>query len=143
MAKINLLVAVALFMLRGCVPVERYVFKKLSPRGAAKFAAKLANRECEELYKRKPFSPKSYKAIFRENRWHWGKFDPAGIHGYSAEVSFKKDGSDPRVDVFFSSDSLEPPTPDDIPKDELRELMPLLEKRERVLPPPEIFDPEN
>lgn len=131
MAGIKMIVAMVLLMVRGCIPLEHFARKEISPEEATEIAARLANDECEKHYKRRPFSPENYKAVFRDNRWHWGKFDPAGVHGYSAEVAFKKDGSDPKVEVFFSSDSLAPT----FPKEERRE-------KEKPMFPPEILDPK-
>lgn len=142
MARVKIIAAIALFTLRGCVPVERFIFRELSPEGAANFAANLANEECQKLCKRRPFSPGSYRATFRDNRWYWGKFDPAGVHGYSAEVSFRKDGGAAKVEVFFSSDKLEPFPPEDMRKGGPREPTPFLEEKERLIFPPEIIAPE-
>ncbi|MDD2889802.1 MAG: ABC transporter substrate-binding protein [bacterium] len=71
-----------------------------------KLAADLANQECEKIYGTHPFLPEHYKAEFSGERWEWGHIDAAGIKGYSAEVSFKKDGTDKKVQVFFSTDRL-------------------------------------
>ena len=81
---------------------------RLSPTDAAQLAAKLANDECERLYKRRPFEAGQYPAILRGGEYHWGVMDPGARGGYSAEVSFRQDGSRPSVQVYFSTDKLSP-----------------------------------
>jgi iron complex transport system substrate-binding protein len=76
----------------------------LNEKTVCKLASDLANQECERIYGSCPFLPEHYKAEFSGERWQWGHMDPAGIKGYSAEVSFKKDGTDKKVQVFFSTD---------------------------------------
>jgi hypothetical protein len=78
----------------------------LSPEDAAVLAAKLANKECEHRYKREPFKAGQHKAILKDGFYHWGKLDVGGIGGFSAVVSFRQDGNEPHVEVYFSSDSL-------------------------------------
>ncbi len=126
MARIRSIFFVALYILRGCAPSEKCVPSELNAEKAIKLASKLGNEECEKMYNRRPFSPDSYKATFEKGRWRWGHFDPAGIHGYSAEVSFAKNGASPKVEVFFSSDRLDP----------IREQL-----REESLFPRELIDP--
>lgn len=74
---------------------------------AAKHAAKLANEKCQEAFGESPFKPESYKAELVDLKWHWGKIEPFGIHGYSAKVEFYKDGSGKNVEVAFSTDALD------------------------------------
>lgn len=74
---------------------------------AAKHAAKLANEKCQKDFGYSPFKPESYKAEFIDSKWHWGKFDPKGIHGYSAKVEFCEDGSDENVRVVFHTDAID------------------------------------
>jgi hypothetical protein len=83
------------YELRGVLPATQ----------AATLAAKLANDECERLYKRRPFVPEQYEARFAEGIYHWGHLDVGAPAGLSAEVWFKPDGSDPHVNVWFSTDS--------------------------------------
>jgi len=71
---------------------------------AAALASRLANDKCKEIYKREPFDPELYRARFLEGRWNWGEYDPAGPEGFSAEVSFARDGSDAQVQIHFSTD---------------------------------------
>jgi hypothetical protein len=80
----------------------------LSAEQAATLAAKLANDECERLYKRRPFVPEQYEAGFAEGLYHWGHLDVGAPAGLSAEVWFKPDGSDPHVNVWFSTDAVQP-----------------------------------
>ncbi len=81
---------------------------QLSSTDAAQLAAKLANGECERLFKRRPFEAGQYPAILRDGEYHWGVMDPGARGGYSAEVSFRPDGSQPSVQVYFSTDKLSP-----------------------------------
>ncbi|MDD5528830.1 MAG: ABC transporter substrate-binding protein [bacterium] len=78
----------------------------LNEKTACQLATDLANQECERIYGTRPFLSEHYKATFFGERWQWGQMDAAGIKGYSAEVSFKKDGTDKKVQVFFSTDRL-------------------------------------
>ena len=74
---------------------------------AAKHAAKLANEKCQKDFSYPPFKPESYKAELVDSKWHWGKIEPIGIHGYSAKVEFCKDGSDENVIVVYHTDVLD------------------------------------
>jgi hypothetical protein len=80
----------------------------LSSNDAAQLAAKLANDECERLYKRRPFTASQYGAVLRDAEYHWGGLDEGGPGGYSAHVTFAQDGSKPKVEVYFSTDRLDP-----------------------------------
>lgn len=84
----------------------------LSQPEAADLAAYLANASCELHFGKKPFLPSHWTAELTDGRWHWGHWDPAGVGGYSAIVSFDADGGHPESEVFFSSDrdtSIGPP----------------------------------
>jgi hypothetical protein len=72
---------------------------------AAKLAARLANDECEARYRRRPFKPAQHSAVLQEAIYRWGGLDVAGPGGFSALVTFQQDGSDPHVEVYFSSDA--------------------------------------
>jgi len=74
---------------------------------AAKHAAKLANEKCQKEFGYSPFTPETYKAEFVNSKWHWGKIEPVGVHGYSAKVEFNKDGSDETIRVVFHVDKLD------------------------------------
>jgi hypothetical protein len=78
--------------------------KALTPNAAAVLAAKLANDECERLHKKRPFKPEQYAAIREDDRYRWGRLDPGGPSGLSAAVTFRADGSEPEVQVYFSTD---------------------------------------
>ncbi len=80
----------------------------LSSNDAAQLAAKLANDECERLYKRRPFTANLYPAVLQDAEYHWGRLDEGGPGGYSAQVTFAQDGSKPKVEVYFSTDRLDP-----------------------------------
>jgi hypothetical protein len=43
-----------------------------------------------------------------DGRWEWGRYDPAGPAGFSAEVSFDKKGKNERVRINWSTDTEEP-----------------------------------
>ncbi|NLD35804.1 MAG: hypothetical protein GX654_02960 [Desulfatiglans sp.] len=73
---------------------------------AAIHAAKLANEKCQKNFGISPFKPELYKAELVNSKWHWGKIEPIGIHGYSAKVEFCKDGSGENVQVAFSTDKI-------------------------------------
>jgi hypothetical protein len=77
---------------------------RFSAEQAADLAAKLANDECERRYERRPFSPSDYPVEFVGDRFTWGRLDPAGEGGFSAEVSFGPSGGDGEVKCYFSSD---------------------------------------
>lgn len=72
---------------------------------AAKLAARLANEKCQSFWGEEPFTAEAYKAALDGERWRWGRYDPAGIAGYSAEVSFTAGGRDPKVEVYWSTDA--------------------------------------
>ena len=69
---------------------------------AAEFASKLANKKCKESFKKSPFSPDSYVAQLSDSRWSWGKIEPPGINGFSAEIGFNIDGTEPEARVAYN-----------------------------------------
>jgi hypothetical protein len=85
-----------------------------TPEKAAEFASKLANGKCQKSFGRSPFSPDSYSAQLIGSRWHWGKIEPFGIRGYSAEVEFNKDGSEPNVRIVLHTDKFFNPVMENI-----------------------------
>ena len=135
---VGIIIGLVVIMMAGIQACEKkeitYGGKALSADQAAGLASKLANDECEQLYRQRPFSTDLYPAELQGSIWQWGRYDPAGIHGFSADVSFRVDGSDPKVKVHWSSDNIVPPAREDI----LERLMPELEK----LGPAEILVPE-
>ena len=80
----------------------------LSPSQAAQLAAKLANAECQRLHQRQPFSPDQHPAVLESNMFRWGGLDVGGPLGFSALVTFAADGSNPKVEVYYSTDLLTP-----------------------------------
>jgi hypothetical protein len=76
----------------------------LSSEEAASLAAKLANDACDRLYKRRPFTSAQYPIDFVGDRFRWGRLDPGGEGGFSAEVSFGPRGGDPKVKCYWSTD---------------------------------------
>jgi hypothetical protein len=82
------------------------VHRDLSVTDAADLAARLANEKCEHDYHRHPFKPEQHSAVLQNGLYHWGHLDVGGEGGFSAEVTFRPDGSKPHVEVYFSSDSL-------------------------------------
>ncbi len=81
----------------------------LSPSEAAQLAARLANEECQRLFKRRPFEPSQHPAVLEGGEYRWGGLDQGGPGGYSALVTFRQDGSQAKVEVYFSTDRLDPP----------------------------------
>jgi hypothetical protein len=75
------------------------------PAKAAEYAAWHANEKCRKAWGRTPFSADLYPASERDGRWHWGEYDPAGPDGFSAEVSFSRDGTAVIVQINFSVDT--------------------------------------
>jgi len=78
----------------------------LSAEEAAQLAAKLANDQCEQQYRKRPFSAEQHSAVLQEGVYRWGGLDVGGPGGFSALVTFLKDGTEPHVEVYFSSDAL-------------------------------------
>ena len=83
-------------------PVVRF----LSPTDAAQVAARLANDECERLYKRRPFVARQYPAVLQNGEYCWGHLDEGAVGGFSASITIGRDGSNPKVQVYFSTDQL-------------------------------------
>jgi hypothetical protein len=69
----------------------------------------LANDRCEAQYRKRPFTAEQHAAVLQDGLYRWGGLDVAGRGGFSALVTFRQDGSDPHVEVYFSSDALTPP----------------------------------
>jgi hypothetical protein len=86
--------------------------KLLSQSEALELAVKLANEKSMAQYSVAPFDSNSYEVLFSEGHWTWGGLDPAGINGYSANVTFDAHGMNRTVEVFWSTDQLMPVTRD-------------------------------
>ncbi|HXJ61121.1 MAG TPA: hypothetical protein VNU68_31120 [Verrucomicrobiae bacterium] len=81
----------------------------LSASAAAELAAKLANDECERHYGKRPFAPAQHAAVLEGEQYRWGGLDIGGVGGLSALVTFAVDGTNPKVEVYYSSDQLSGP----------------------------------
>jgi hypothetical protein len=92
-------IATGIIMIVGAVHA-----KKLDSTQAKILASDLANKKCDSLFHARPFNPDDYKAEFKDGTWIWGKIDPSGKNGYSAEVRFKKNGKNPLVKVVLTND---------------------------------------
>jgi hypothetical protein len=77
----------------------------LSPAEAAQLAAKLANDECERLYRKRPFTADQHRTVLTGGRYRWGGLNEGGRGGLSALVVLGSDGGDPKVEVYFSLDA--------------------------------------
>ncbi len=83
--------------------------RRVLPAGeAATLAARLANDQCERQYRTRPFLPEQHPALLQEGTYRWGGLDVGGPRGFSALVTFREDGNEPHVEVYFSSDALTP-----------------------------------
>ena len=78
--------------------------RRISAGEAATLAARLANDECERLYKKRPFSMGQHAAVLDDEEYRWGGLDVGAPGGFSALVTFRADGSHPNVEVYYSSD---------------------------------------
>ena len=83
----------------------------LSADEAAQLAAKLANDQCDRQYRKRPFSAAQHSAVLQNGMYQWGGLDVGGPGGFSALVTFRPDGSEPHVEVYFSTDILRPQRP--------------------------------
>ena len=111
------LVIISFFLITGCFHKHQEISgrhstakenKVLASDDVAIMAAGLANDECERIYGKRPFYASLYKAELRGDTWHWGRLDLSGVNGFSAEVSLGRDGTDPKVKIYFSTDTLQP-----------------------------------
>ena len=78
----------------------------LSPDRAARLAAELANDECERRFHKRPFRPEQHAAVLLNGKYRWGGLDVGGPAGYSALVTLETDGSHPKVEIYYSTDTL-------------------------------------
>ena len=87
-------------------PAHAAAGSNLAPEAAARLAASLANDECERLYRRRPFAAHQHHAKPESDGYRWGGLDVVGVNGFSALVTFRPDGSQPSVEVYYSTDRL-------------------------------------
>jgi hypothetical protein len=80
--------------------------KKLNSNQAAQLASELANVQSDITFHIRPFSASNFNPVLNKGRWHLGSLDVAALNGYSSKVSFDLDGRDPKVDIYFSQDSI-------------------------------------
>lgn len=71
-----------------------------SPAAAEKRAVSLANDRCEQEFGKRPFKTGRFPATRSGERWLWGWLDAAGGQGYTAQVSFRAEGSEPEVLIY-------------------------------------------
>jgi hypothetical protein len=71
-----------------------------SPAGAEKRAVALANDRCEREFGKRPFKTGRFPATRSGERWLWGWLDAAGGQGFTAQVSFLADGSEPEARIY-------------------------------------------
>ncbi|MDB5106050.1 MAG: hypothetical protein JWP91_3739 [Fibrobacteres bacterium] len=84
-----------------------------SPGAAEKYAVRLANEKCAQESGKKPFRTGRFPATHEGDRWLWGWLDAAGAEGYTAQVSFRSDRSQPEVRVFsIAQDQIDMESPD-------------------------------
>ncbi|MBI4243286.1 MAG: hypothetical protein HY606_04270 [Planctomycetes bacterium] len=111
------LVIISLFLITGCFHKHQEISgghstakenKVLTSDDVAIMASGLANDECERIYGKRPFSAGIYSAELINTTWYWGRLDPSGVNGFSAEVSLERDGTGPKVKIYFSTDTLQP-----------------------------------
>jgi hypothetical protein len=79
------------------------------PDDAAELAARLANDKCEQEYGLRPFAASDGPIELVRGRWVWGRVDALGPQGYSAVVSFERNGRLPLVRIYaVADDSFDP-----------------------------------
>jgi hypothetical protein len=71
-----------------------------SPAAAEKRAVSMANDRCEREFGKRPFRTGRFPATRSGERWLWGWLDAAGGQGYTAQVSFRTDGSGPETRIY-------------------------------------------
>jgi hypothetical protein len=71
-----------------------------SPARAEKRAVALANDRCEQDFGKRPFRTGRFPATLSGERWLWGWLDAAGGQGFTAQVSFRADGSEPETRIY-------------------------------------------
>lgn len=79
-------------------------------------AVDLANKQCRARYGKAPFRTGIFPATPSDSRWLWGWLDPNQAQGFSAQVSFRQDGSDAQVEVVYASHRNDNPAEPDVPQ---------------------------
>ncbi len=72
---------------------------------AEKYAVELANDLCQRDSGKRPFRTGYIPASLSGDRWLWGWLDPATAQGYSVQVSFRVDRSEPTVSLSLHADA--------------------------------------
>lgn len=85
--------------------------RPISESQALELAIEIANEECMSKFSTAPFDRSSSRIVFKDGRWLWGGLDLAGPAGLSASVSFDAYGANRHVEVFLSTDRLQPSSP--------------------------------
>lgn len=89
------LLLLAALALLGC--------KNLTEQQAANLACYLANQEAHKRFGQQPFTVESYSVKMKNRKWVWGGIEPAGNTGFSAFVTFQRNGKNSMVDVMKTS----------------------------------------
>ena len=89
---------------QASISATQRVARALSPSAAAELAAKRANDECERLHRKRPFTAEQHAAVLKGGVYGWGRLDPGAPSGLSAVVTFRADGTEPDVQIYFSTD---------------------------------------
>ncbi|GEM_PF-5976031 len=71
-----------------------------SPAAAEKFAVSLANDRCEKEYGKRPFKTGHFPATRSGDRWLWGWLDAGEAQGFTAQVSFRADRTQPDARIY-------------------------------------------
>jgi|ERR1041385_7268402 hypothetical protein len=82
--------------------------RDLSADEAAQLAAELANDQCERQYRKRPFAADQHSAVLEDAIYRWGGLDVGAPGGLSALVTFRRDGSETHVEVYYSTDVRQP-----------------------------------
>ena len=108
---ILLLCSILTFSLQGAIAQKRSVNTPLRlgdeirldativSKLAATLAATLANNEAKKRFDVTPFSASTADATFHGDHWQWQSTVGYGKGDLRATVSFKQDGSEPKVEI--------------------------------------------
>ncbi len=78
------------------------------PADAAELAARFANDECQHQYGIRPFSASDWPIELARGRWTWGRINAFAPQGYSAVVSFERNGTLPLVRIYAQAIDIGP-----------------------------------